>query len=227
MILHIPHSSVKMLPDIKVSNLKENLNLYTDWYTDDLFFHEAAEKIVFPYSRFSVDVERLPNDFMELYGLGILYTKDVFGNKIHRKFDQDIYFYDKHHNYLSERTNFYTGFFKKVIIIDCHSFNDNPLYFEDEIMERPDFCIGINKESCLSNDLYDYFKRKGYIVDINFPYVGSIIPRGFENSYDIESVMIEVNKKLYLNDDYEKNDKYIHIKNIIKGALDIAYEYNR
>ncbi len=35
----------------------------------------------------------------------------------------------------------------------------------------------------------------------------------------VKSIMIEVNRKLYLDEDFEKNENFTKIKQIINGAL--------
>jgi len=64
MILHIPHSRTGLIDEVEINNLDENINLLTDWYVDSLFNHEAAQKLIFNYSRFVVDVERFRSDPM-------------------------------------------------------------------------------------------------------------------------------------------------------------------
>lgn len=225
MILHIPHSSTKMKEGIFIKRLKDNKNLYTDWFTDELFFHEAYERIVFPYSRFVCDVERLENDYMNEYGLGKFYTKDVFGNPITREQDYS-HLYEYHHEKLNEKTNFLLGFFKNVTIVDCHSFNDDPFYFEMDV-ERPDICLGINNNNSIElvHKLIMYFSYYGLKIFINAPYKGSIVPSWFINDPHVNSIMIEVNKKLYLDYKYLKNKNFNKIQNIITGALDIINGY--
>ena len=59
-----------------------------DLYTDELFQHGAARRVVFPYSRFSCDVERFKeNEPMEKFGMGFRYTRDALGQDIARKDD--------------------------------------------------------------------------------------------------------------------------------------------
>jgi len=221
MLLHIPHSSTDILQDVEVSNLQENLNLLTDWFTDELFFHEAGEPIIFKYSRLCIDVERLPeNEPMEKSGQGILYEKDAFGDPIKRKnADFMMKLYHEHHYFLNQRTGWTLAYFPKAFIVDCHSFLDGPT--------RPDICLGIGQYTPkdMYFDIRDYFSSHGLYIAFNIPYEGSIMPHGFENNSDVKSIMIEVNKKLYLDDKYKKNSDFKNIQNLIEGALDIIYEY--
>jgi N-formylglutamate amidohydrolase len=125
MILHIPHSATKMLDGVEVDHLEENQFVLTDWHTDELFYHESAEPIIFPYSRLSVDVERLKvNEPMDKYGMGILYKKDIFGNAIKRTNEDCMEYYNVHHYKLNQTVNKYLSYFDKVFVVDCHSFPD-------------------------------------------------------------------------------------------------------
>jgi len=82
MILHIPHSSI-IIPS-KEGFVKDNsiidheVNLITDWYTDDLFESKEAKIVKADFSRIFCDVERFPDDkdeVMSKYGMGVLYEK--------------------------------------------------------------------------------------------------------------------------------------------------------
>ncbi len=221
MLLHIPHSSIVMIDDVKVVNLQENLNLLTDWFTDELFFHSSADYLVFKYSRLSVDVERyLHDEPMEKYDQGVLYKKDAFGVDIERGDDTKyLKLYNDHHYLLNQKVGWCLAYFPIAFIVDCHSFPDKE--------NRPDICLGIGSytpESVISQLKY-FFNQRGFSVNINDPYTGSIIPKGFENDDDVYSIMIEINRKLYLDDKYNKNEHFDRIRDIMTEALDIIYEY--
>ena len=87
-VLNIPHSSVQNYDTDEWSDknlLHEQVNEWTDWFTDDLFRPSIKGKYdikanVFNHSRFYVDVERLIDDDLENVGQGIIYT-DFNGNK--------------------------------------------------------------------------------------------------------------------------------------------------
>lgn len=221
MLLHIPHSSIKMVEGVKVSNLQENLNILTDWFTDELFFHESAEKIIFKYSRLSVDVERyLQDEPMEKKGQGILYKLDAFGKPIERlNIEQSMKVYHNHHYLLNQRTGWTLAYFPIAFIVDCHSFLHE--------WPAPDICLGVGSYTpeMVSEKVKKFFNQHGLSVDVNFPYKGSIIPSGFEGDNDVKSIMIEVNRNLYLDDKYNKNDNFENMQKIIEGALDIIYDY--
>lgn len=230
MLLHIPHSSIKMIDSVKVPNLDRNINLLTDWYADELFDYpgERAEKFVFPYSRLVVDVERFKNDHMESVGKGYLYKNDVDYNDIVRDNDIGDKMYNEYHYSLNTLVNQYFTLFPVLVIVDCHTFNDNPLPWDNLSGYRPDICLGIDLNHT-PVDLYftvlDYFANKGYIVGTNDPYSGTIIPSQSTDNENLFAIMIEINKKLYLNIEYKKSSNFDKTKEDITGALDIIYEW--
>ncbi len=49
--------------------------------------------------------------------------------------------------------------------------------------------------------LQTYIECAGYSVKINFPYSGSIVPMSYyKREPQVQSIMIEVNKRLYLDE---------------------------
>lgn len=230
MLLHIPHSSTKMIDSVKVPNLDKNIGMLTDWYVNELFDYpgERAEKVVFPYSRLVVDVERFKDDVMEYAGKGYLYQSDVNLNKIIRDRDIGEQIYDEYHYSLNTLVNQYFTLFPVLVIVDCHSFNPTPLPWEDSSLYRPDICIGTDFGHTpidLSKLVFHYFVDKGYSTLINEPYFGSIVPSQSVSSENLFTIMIEVNKGLYLNTEYKKTSNFNKVKEDITGALDIIYEW--
>jgi len=225
MILHIPHSGTELLGrDIS----QKDIDYLTDWYTDELFSHENSERIVQKVSRFVCDVERLPDDkeTMHKKGQGICYTKGTYNNDIIVKDKEYIIenIYKEHHKELNEITRKTLTIIPKVVIVDCHSFTPS--------LGDPDICIGINDnlnkpDKKLINDIVNYINKENLTNKINDPFSGAIIPSDFINNNKVQSIMIEVNKNLYLNGtgSIEKNDKFIEIQKIITNILDIISEY--
>ena len=237
MILHIPHSSTK-IPDgvIFDKSIEEDLIRMTDWHTDVLFSHSSMATIVFPWSRLFCDVERFIDDEpMEQQGQGICYTRDSFGGDLRQVSSderQEIIekYYRPHHTKFSIACNQCLSLFKEVVIVDCHSFSDDVLPHEpDQDVIRPDFCLGTDEYHTpneLVDDIKHFLEGNGYVVFINKPFAGTIIPMvHYKKNKDLKSIMIEVNRKLYLN---QSDEEFKYIKGIIEGALNIidTYEVN-
>ena len=111
----------------------------TDWFTDELFqhAHTNTKRLVFPYSRLFVDVERFRDDSKEeMYkqGQGVIYTRindDNFRLPSKGSIDYIYNLYDIHHEKLQELSE------TSSIIVDCHSF-----YGYNKESNDVDFCIG-------------------------------------------------------------------------------------
>jgi len=72
--------------------------------------------------------------------------------------------------------------------------------------------------------LLDQFSAAGLTVSVNRPYSGAMIPmRYFKKDFRVKSVMIEVNRSLYLRDepyDLGKNDPgFSQLQSLLKLAI--------
>ena len=203
-VLNIPHSSLNGIAEARWNNWPSMTEKFMDWtdlYTDVLFAPDPAkfdiesqfDIHVFPYNRFFIDAERLIDDPLETAGQGIIYTD-----------------FEGHHRELTpeekarlERiyVRFIAGFSKSLfasshdtLLIDCHS-------FPSRLAPDVDFCIGFNdnwsrpSESLISV-IKNILESNGYKVGVNTPYSNSLTPV----TAFYKSLMIEVNKRLYLDE---------------------------
>ena len=180
----------------------------TDAYCDELFDVGLGECIIAGYSRLVCDVERFRNDDLEpcaKAGNGVFYTHTVRGKRIRyenvdlkNKVLRDIY--DKHHERLAILVNKMLEENEFCLIIDGHSFPNDPILGDD----LPDFCIGtedFHTPDILIDVAMKVIESAGYSVEINRPFSGSIVSsEHYKVDKRVMSVMIEVNKKLYLED---------------------------
>lgn len=227
MILHIPHSSVYTGNSVSSQFLQESMNLMTDWYADELFVYEGSDAFIFDHSRLVVDVERFKDDPLDGYGKGYIYKTDVFDAPISRDNTDAEWMYDHHHRVFSSLVSQHLTYFPFVFIVDCHTFNDQPLPWEKK-EERPDICIGVDDfhtPAEVVDMLVKYFESFSLSVKINDPYSGTIVPVGFVGMGDTFSIMIEVNKRLYLDDKYQKNEVFDKVRDIITGGLKIIDDW--
>lgn len=200
-VLNIPHSSINGIFDHEIGKWPHNVHFYnecvrfhTDWYTDLLFatHNPNVETFVFPYSRFVCDVERLDDDPLEKIGQGVLYTK--FNGYERGKLSENT------QNYLfTQRSEYYCKLIRELgedncMLIDCHSFSN-------EIAPNIDICIGYNDDWSYDKEVVDIianeFKASGYKVAFNKPYSNSLTPATLLR---YASVMIEVNKRIYMDE---------------------------
>lgn len=230
MILHIPHASTRMIQGVQITNVEENHNRLCDLFTDELFQHSAYEKIIFPYSRFCCDVERFKTgEPMEKFGMGFTYTKDTFGNPIinsNKKFAGELY--DQHHLKLTNAVNRLLSYFPFVTVVDCHSFPDEQLSFIED-SARPDICIGTDSFHTpveLIGLIKKHFENHNFNVMINRPFAGCLIPQYFYNKNpNVKGIMIEINRKLYLNDKFKPNENFNNIQKILTEALELIWHW--
>ncbi|UZE97292.1 N-formylglutamate amidohydrolase [Alkalimarinus alittae] len=242
MILHIPHASTKTWDTDKFieETKREAIDKLTDWYTDELFYHEFATPVVFPWSRVFCDVERFRNnedESMSKLGMGVVYRKGLDGKNLLKdvttlEAEEKIKssFYDRHHRKFSVAVNRSLGLFPVVFVVDCHSFYPTKLAHE-ESSDRPDFCIGTDDFHTpveVVDEVKAYLEGLGFTVSINSPFKGTMVPLiHLHKNEDVKSIMIEVNRKLYLKAPYigEKNDNFESIQNVLTGLLEIISEY--
>lgn len=225
-VLNIPHSSINGVFDKNFGEWQCNpyfiddcLKKWTDWYTDMLFNplsrKENVETIVFPYSRFVCDVERLKNDPLENIGQGIIYAEfDGYKRNLTEEQKKNIM-----KLWVEHQTNLQTAIKdKNTVLIDCHSF---PSYLANN-----DICIGYNEDWSYNKKLVDgivkIFKKQGYSVEENIPYSNSIAP---EKNFSYCSVMIEVNKRIYINENLMVLEKNARQWMRWSGTLEKIYDF--
>jgi N-formylglutamate deformylase len=238
-ILHIPHSSVNMpLLDGYIQDadkIHNELIKLTDWYTDELFYSESDSMIIAPFSRIFCDVERFENvedEIMSKVGMGVLYESCDDGSLLRKvstalssRIIRDYYW--KHHNALLEEVNKQLKNDVSCLIVDCHSYPSKPLIRDlDQTAARPDFNIGTDKYHTpqkLIDASIAYFEQRGFSIGVDWPYKGAIVPLAhYQKNKRVHSIMLEVNRKLYLNEpSNEKSEKYNETKKIVAGFIEM------
>lgn len=217
-VLHIPHSSNYMAGAAgwkKNPQFVEDTKQWTDWYTDLIFdrpsylSEEQVVPVIFPYSRFYVDAERLPDDPLEREGQGIVYTR--FNDNVRTVGERErARLMTLYHNHIDRLRSVLTP---ASILVDCHSF---PSHLSDVAV-----CIGFNDDWSRPDDeviaaIAHCFENLGLRVGINTPYSNSVSPRC---AFDYKSVMIEVNKRCYMDERrLSLNPNFYHIANAISAV---------
>ena len=228
LLLAIPHSSTKLmdleLKNLLISDIKRESILNADLYTNELFdsfdLKNDVMKVVFDVSRYSIDVERYWDNDKEICynkGKGKFYTK-LDNGLVYRK-ENDITSdynekYFSYHNTLKDMIeNKHCNF-----LIDCHSFND----FDNKYTA---FCIGFNNDKTkpskkLIDDICILLSKFNKTFSFNFPYSGSMT---VNTNNEYKSLMIEVNKNLYLKNNYiDKKSDFYKTHNLITSILKIC-----
>lgn len=232
-LIHIPHSSVH-IPDTSkyIVDPMPEIQLLTDWATDSIFDIPNIPKVVFPYSRVFCDVERfLEGEPMEKKGMGFYYTHTDDGRRmrendpIEKNKIRDEY-YIPHHQKLYNATKKLREQNGHVLIIDGHSFTDTP--FQRDISQnknRPDICLGSDEFHTPTNilkQLKKFFENQGFSVLINNPYAGCIIPiEYYQKDKNVMGIMIEINRKLYMENGIVIPEKIQKLNEILQKIPDI------
>lgn len=229
-ILHIPHTSTHIpnLEGFMPDKVEENINLLTDWATDKIFDVDGVEKIVFQFSRLFCDVERFDDETEPMFnvGRGFYYTNGYDGSELRElnmELKNTVYrdYYLKHHELFYDKVKERLDKHGVCHIIDCHSFNDNPRVPFIEQPKSPDICIGTDSfhtPDYLLNYTFNYFTNLGYSVEVNNPYSGCIIPKPyFIKNNGVKGLMIEVNKRLYMDENVVNDGKVEQLREVING----------
>lgn len=213
-VLNIPHAATD-IPERYFyqfcSDLQLEMFTLTDWFTDDLFQVDGSHRVVAPVNRILVDTERFSDDSLEsmaALGMGCLYSHGPSGQRLRNELSAQekeellTRYYDVHHNALVSAVNGCLEANDKCFLVDCHSFPDTPMPHEKDVEPRPDFCLGTTEKNTPA-DLQDFIqenlKSSGYTVAINHPYQGCLLPSVFDGDARVTAIMIEVNRKLYMD----------------------------
>lgn len=240
LLLHIPHASTHVpFYDgyLNLVKLQDQIELLTDWYTDELFNFEHAVLVKAPFSRVFCDVERFSEDDKEMMskvGMGMLYTHADDGSIIRYSTDQIRNailenYYHPHHQALTNEVDEQLNLYGQAKIIDCHSFPNLPFTRDvNQTLPRPDFNIGIHHFHTPEKWIHasqDFFENKGYSLGIDWPYAGTIVPMThYSLNKNVHSIMLEVNRDLYLKkSNIEKNDQFEMIQKITNDWLKLIY----
>ena len=233
-VLHVPHSST-FIPESERGSfrigLSDELLKMTDRYCDELFCGDHPS-VVFPVSRLVCDPERFRDDALEPMsevGMGAVYTRAHDGAVLRsvgieeRERIMKTY-YDPHHSALTEAVQSALDKTGTCLIIDGHSFAPKPLPFEkDQRPDRPDFCIGTDPYHTpdeLARSAFRFLRERGYSVAFNAPFSGSLVPmRFYRKDRRVASIMIEINRRLYMYDDGRRNEEFNTIRTVVQGLI--------
>ena len=218
-VLHIPHAS-QNIKDLNKWKVQSMLPL-VDYYTDQLFVpsepNDCIIPLVFDRCRLWCDVERMLNDPLESKGFGIVCSRCGSGQ-----------IYEKHKAYLNWQCKVAETLenTRKALLIDCHSFSSQPnaLLPDTDKYSNIDICIGNNEDETKPSShviatVKKYFEDLGYTVGINSPFSNS---KTVETSAHYHSLMIEVNKSLYMDERTCKKNKNF---NKVREDICNIYDY--
>ncbi len=239
-IINVPHSSTYIpLEETQyyiIPKIQHELDVMTDHYCDDLY-NTGNAMLRFPVSRLVCDPERFRNDAEEIMasvGMGAIYSACSDGSRlrvISEQHKEELLsrYYDSYHKRFENAVSRNLRRYGRCLIIDGHSFYDEPLPYEyDQDRNRPDICIGtddMHTPQMVEEKLRCFFENRGYSVEINRPFAGCIVPtRFYRKDKRLMSVMIEINRRLYIDHAIQKTDGYERIKKNIATAIALLDE---
>jgi len=197
--------------------LQQEINLMTDWFTDEIFGGLAgASDVIFPVSRLVVDPERFENDEQELMaglGMGVIYERTSNQAPLRHKLsacERQVLiegYYRPHHRVLSDLTGKMIAGHGQCFILDGHSFPLVPLPHEvEQPLVRPEICIGVDAyhtPASLRDAAVALFEQAGFTTAINHPFAGAMVAQGFyQTDKRVVALMIEVRRDLYMDERY-------------------------
>jgi len=238
-IIHIPHSSLflpkEFLERVLVSKdeiEKENI-FVSDYLVDKLIPTNFKNVLKFNYSRLFCDIERFQDDNLEEMakkGMGVVYEKNSKGEKF-ISFNDDYKnqiikkYYLPFHNLIDKKTMEILNQYQTAYFLDFHSFSDEFVYKVLNLKDNPDICLGVC-DDFLDGEFLEFtktfFEKYNYKVKVNYPYSGTLIPNIVLKNNDkrLKPLMIEINKRLYLDNNEKLNEiKFQRLKKIITEYL--------
>ena len=238
LLIHVPHAST-VIPDevlgdflISPEELCHQQLRLTDWFTDELFTagFPRGQVLAAPVSRLVVDVERFPDDGNEpcsKVGMGATYLKTVEGRPLRslslerRQFLLETYFWP-HHRRLDEACAASLGSHGRCVIIDAHSFPTDPLPTQIEFSAPPEIGIGTepgHTPAGLLSLTEQYFLSHGFVVGIDRPFRGALVPNAFFGKDPrVSSIMIEIRRDLYMDEmSGTKNEGFTRMQELLTG----------
>ena len=220
-VFHIPHAGTEFPPELMASVCvpEEEFVRYHEVMSDtDVWrfvpgaYYGGRMTERFDVSRLLCDVERFigPEEEMEKYGMGFCYEKAWDGKVIKRVTDgireATRKYYDEHHR----RMDSLCAEHPRILLIDLHSFSEEAL--PEHLRKRaggriPDVCIGTDREYTppeLTACAERCAKEAGLSHMTDTPYCGTFVPNAVMKGNagcDLISVMLEINKRVYLDGD--------------------------
>lgn len=233
-VISSPHSGTLIPEDerhryaIDPLRLAHDGDLYVDELYRDCPTQLGIPLITTPWSRFLVDLNRLPDDVSprtvagSAYQIapgyyrdrGVIWAVTTRGEPIYHgpltpaEFETRMRCYFRpYHEALGALLDEARERFGFVILLDAHSMpSEARRMHPDRGKRRADFVPGdLRGRSCdpaLSDAILTFLRGAGYQVVPNVPYEGGGITRSFANpGAGVHAIQLEINRRLYMNED--------------------------
>lgn len=208
-IISIPHSGTYIPKDIRNKLIEDVILPNTDWFLKELYSFLKEEEITViqnNISRYVIDVNRDANIVKaKNYRKDLVFSKtskgkEIFKNSITRKDVErriNVY-YKPYHDGIKSLIKEKLKYFKKVYIIDLHSYYTTPNGIIDKVL------LGNQNGRTSSSESFDLicdtFLDKGLEVECNKEFLGGYITRYYGTKYGnkVESIQIELPYSKYI-----------------------------
>ena len=219
-VVHVPHAGLHVPGDVRAGivldddELREELRLITDHRTDVLAagaVDVGAYAFVNRTSRLVVDPERFPDarEPMAAVGMGPVYTVTTGTQPLRRPTateESDLLerWYQPYAAWLGALVEDVVDRHGTCVIVDLHSYPTSRLDYELGGDQRPALCVGVDDDctpAWLAALVEDLAGQAGIDTARNSPFAGTYVPLGRLGDPAVPSVMLEVRRDQYLEED--------------------------
>ena len=180
----------------KCSRVVVDLNRSRNAIDNDMF----VKKI----TKYQIDEKKMIS-----FGLGvfpkIILNENIYKNKLPVSYANSIldFYYDPFHETLSNQISDLLNRFGVCYHFDLHTMPSNAVR---QFKKKIDIVLGNNYGKSSSPELLNHmqknFENHGLNVELNNPYAGGFITRNYgKPSQGIETIQIEINRSLYMNEE--------------------------
>jgi N-formylglutamate deformylase len=221
-ILHVPHSSWTIPPDVRAGllltdeELDAELRLLTDANTDRIAQGAATAAHTTPWSfvnqlsRLVVDPERLPDEREEMLhvGMGAVYTRTSHGRPLRAPdaaAEQSLLttWYEPYRQAMTGLADARLDAVGRVTIIDVHSYPCTRLPYERGGDKRPAVCLGTDSfhtPDWLLIAACDAFHDYGTLAT-DSPFAGCYVPLvHYRSDPRVTAIMVELRRDTYMTE---------------------------
>ena len=231
-VVSVPHAGI-VVPEEERAFYAVDIDallLDGDLYTDELYADAAAVGATIirsPYSRFVIDLNRLPGDLDPRsvqgasrinkpghYGIrGLIWGINTRGERIYRKpLSREVLqrridkYYAPYHAALARTLAAKRDEFGFAVLLDAHSMPSRATRFHSDTgSDRSDVVPGdLKGKSCapwLRHFVATFWRNAGHTVTLNSPYQGGGITRSHAAPDEgIHAIQVELNRALYMNE---------------------------
>lgn len=221
-LANVPHAS-NLIPKeyrnqfiLDDSALASEQAAIVDWFTDELYSpigELGGSMLIAGGSRLLVDTERFMEDEKEVMakrGVGVIYERTTTRTQLRRPISdeerRDLLerFYIPYHAEMTRLVDAIVNKFGYCLIFDCHSFPAHVLPYElTPDAFRPQICLGtdsIHTPIPLQRNIEESIRKRKWSYACNTPFAGTIVPLSRYGDPRVRSVMLEINRALYMNE---------------------------